>query len=80
MANFCKACSESHFDRDFRDLAELATPGKVAAAHCDNCGPIRVDSDGRCVSRECWCQGEPGHGPLCVAASAEALTVLHSKG
>lgn len=67
MADFCKACSIATFGSDSKDLAGLTDPDKwqqglACSAICEGCGPIQVDPDGNCVSEDCLCQGEPGHG------------------
>ena len=63
MADFCKACSEEHFDRDFGELARMASEDGVVSVICEGCGPIFVDHAGVCVSPACLCHGQPGHGP-----------------
>lgn len=67
MADFCKQCSIDHFGKDFEELAGITDPelwqeGKAAVAICEGCGPIQVDPDGNCVSQDCECAGQAGHG------------------
>lgn len=67
MADFCKACSEEMFNKDFRDLANLTDDvswkkGLAACVICEGCGPIQVDPDGNCVSKDCLQAGKSGHG------------------
>ena len=66
MADYCKACSEDIFGKDFRELAGLTKPedweaGKACPALCEGCGAIQVDPDGNCVSPDCLEAGKPGH-------------------
>lgn len=67
MADFCRACSEELFGKDFGELAKL-TPqevwdqGKAAAVICEGCGYIQVDPAGNCASPDCLKAGQPGHG------------------
>jgi len=68
MADFCKACSEEHFGEDTGDLAGLIPKTLVARGMgslvlCEGCGPIMVDHEGRCLSKDCLKAGKPGHGP-----------------
>lgn len=67
MADFCKACSIDMFGEDSKDLAGLTSPenwqnGLAVSDICEGCGYIQVDPEGNCVSEDCLCQGEPGHG------------------
>lgn len=67
MADFCKQCSIYHFGQDCGELAGLTRPedwlqSKAAFAICEGCGPIQVDPEGNCVSKDCLRQGKPGHG------------------
>jgi len=67
MADFCKACSIAVFGEDSGDLRGLSTPegvakGLYALAIFEGCGYIQVDVDGNCVSLNCLCAGDPGHG------------------
>ena len=67
MADFCKACSEDLFGKDFGDLANLTDQdswldGKAAVVICEGCGYIQVDPLGRCASNDCLEAGNPGHG------------------
>ena len=67
MADFCKQCSLTLFGEDFKELAGLTAPaswklGCAMAAICEGCGYIQVDPEGNCVSKDCLCQGQPGHG------------------
>lgn len=67
MADFCKQCSIDHFGKDFRELADITKPdhwqaGMAVTTICEGCGPIQVDPDGNCVSPDCACAGQKGHG------------------
>lgn len=67
MADFCRACSIAIFGDDFKELASITDPeqwklGKATCVLCEGCGPIQVDPNGNCVSRDCLHEGEPGHG------------------
>lgn len=67
MADFCKACSEDLFGKDFKELAGLTTQeewdnGKAAITICEGCGWIQVDPEGVCVSKDCLRTGHFGHG------------------
>ena len=55
MADFCKQCSIVLFGKDFGDLANLGNGKPLPKDHgwsalCDECGPILVDNEGRCIS------------------------------
>jgi hypothetical protein len=63
MADFCPACWGGHCD----DLANLTKPidrlfDRAAVVICEGCGIIQVDENGNCISPDCHCAGEPGHG------------------
>ena len=67
MASFCRACSIKLRGKDFGDLAKITTKkneaNKVAAiVICEGCGVIQVDNAGNCISTDCLCAGQPGHG------------------
>ena len=62
MADFCKACSIDMFGKDYREMAGLCPAPDVATVLCEACGPILVNSDGECVSTDCQCRGQEGHG------------------
>jgi hypothetical protein len=67
MADFCKQCSIDHFGQDYRELAGITLPDKwqeglAAATICEGCGYIQVDPDGNCVTNDCLCKGQKGHG------------------
>lgn len=58
MASFCKQCSDELFGKDFGDLKGITTiqdeaDGKAAVVLCEGCGPIQVDTLGRCISLDC---------------------------
>jgi hypothetical protein len=62
MAEFCKQCSEELFGKDFEDFKGLTTAedwkaDQAAVVICEGCGPIQVDSDGKCISDDCLLQG-----------------------
>jgi len=67
MADFCNTCSREHFFEDFGDLRGL-TPeivwndGRACITICDGYGPIQIDPEGNCVSKDCDRAGKPGHG------------------
>lgn len=68
MSDYCRACSEDLFGRDYGEMAGLTSPadwaaGRAAIVLCEGCGPIQVDPDGRCVSADCTRAGRSGHGP-----------------
>lgn len=67
MADFCKACSKAIFGEDFGELAGITKPedwqqSKAVTVICEGCGVIQVDPEGNCVSKDCLCEGKPGHG------------------
>lgn len=67
MADFCKQCSIDMFGEDFRELAGITTEeewrqGFAALVICEGCGPIQVDPNGWCVSKDCGLSGKYGHG------------------
>lgn len=67
MADFCKACSIEHFGIDYKELAGLTTKddwlaGRAVVVICEGCGAIQVDPQGNCVTFDCLCAGEEGHG------------------
>lgn len=67
MADFCRQCAIDLWGEDPRDLAGITTPegwgrGLACSVICEGCGPIQVDPDGNCVSSDCLCEGEAGHG------------------
>lgn len=68
MADFCKQCHADLFGPGLEnDLSGLTTQedweqGKAVGVICEGCGPIQVDPEGNCVSDDCMCQGEEGHG------------------
>lgn len=77
MADFCKACSEKHFDKDFGELARITTheafaDGRAAVVLCEGCGPIQVDPDGRCVSVDCTMHGRTPEAQAFLAAGVGA--------
>lgn len=59
MADFCKQCAIDTFGEDSGDLAGL-TPkeeevyGYFCIVLCEGCGPIQVDSEGNCISPDCY--------------------------
>lgn len=58
MADFCRQCSIELFGEDFRELANITEVDKwkrgwAALVVCEECGPIQVDPDGNCISRDC---------------------------
>lgn len=59
---------ELNGDRDATgDFAGLTTVegwhnNEACVVLCESCGPIQVDPEGWCVSADCLCQGEFGHG------------------
>lgn len=67
MSEFCTACSINLLGEDFKELAGLTDPkkweeGLAVGVLCEGCGPIQVDPEGNCVSKDCECAGKPGHG------------------
>lgn len=64
MADFCKQCSTDSFGQDYGDLAGITTKedqakGLYAVVLCEGCGPIQVDTEGACISKDCMCNGHP---------------------
>lgn len=53
MAEFCVQCAKKFgfTEDDFKGLTtkEVWDEGKAAVVLCEECGPIQVDPDGRCV-------------------------------
>jgi len=67
MADFCKACSIELFGKDFEDHKGITTEQMWKELHavtviCEGCGPIQVDPEGNCVSKDCLCSKKKGHG------------------
>lgn len=69
MAEFCRACEKKLIGADvcFNDAEGLTTEeawkdGRAALFMCEGCGTIQVDPEGNCVSSDCFCKGQPGHG------------------
>jgi len=59
MSDHCKQCSEKIFGQDYGDLKGLTSKadekrGFYAFALCEGCGSIQVDSEGKCVSSDCY--------------------------
>ena len=63
MAEFCVQCAKKFgfAEDDFYGLtsAEDWAAGKAAIVLCEECGPIQVDRDGRCVVDCRLHHGEP---------------------
>jgi len=83
VADFCKQCSIDLFGDDFKDLAGITDPdqwskGKAATVICEGCGPIQIDPDGNCVSEDCMCQGQRGHGLPWVKQGIDFTNLLSS--
>jgi hypothetical protein len=58
MADFCQQCSIQGFGKDYRDLADITKKEDEAkdlycVVLCEGCGAIQVDSEGRCISKDC---------------------------
>jgi hypothetical protein len=53
MADFCKQCSVEIFGDDFGELADMCKPGQIILTICEGCGPVQVDHEGTCVSKDC---------------------------
>ena len=68
MAEFCNACAKAIFGDDtpgdFARSTDEASwaEGRATVEICEGCGPIQVDPDGNCVSIDCECAGQVGHG------------------
>jgi len=68
MADFCRQCSTEMFNEDFRELAGLSTKedtekGLYALVICEGCGPIQVNHEGECISKDCdKCHGKKSEG------------------
>lgn len=59
MADFCSQCSLDIFGWDYKELAGVTPPesqdeGKYAVVLCEGCGPIQVDTEGNCISADCY--------------------------
>lgn len=59
MAEFCRQCAErlglEGWEDDFKGLTSKKNwaEGKAALVLCEGCGPIQVDPDGKCVTKNC---------------------------
>ena len=58
MADFCTKCSIDMFGKDYKELAGLSTAelteeGWFPVVICEGCGPIQVDHEGNCISKDC---------------------------
>lgn len=58
MASFCKQCSLDLFGEDFSDFANITAQedyknNLACVVLCEGCGPIQVDPEGRCISKDC---------------------------
>lgn len=58
MADFCKQCSIEIWGEDLGDLAGISLKRDTDKemyylALCEGCGPIQVDHEGICVSKNC---------------------------
>lgn len=58
MADFCKKCSEELFDfqtNDFENITSIDDDAQelYPVVLCEGCGPIQIDSTGKCVSEDC---------------------------
>ena len=60
MADFCKQCTEKHLGMpgSKNDFVGVSTPAHTAqglypVVLCEGCGPIQVDHDGKCMSKDC---------------------------
>lgn len=69
MADFCKACAgmlneTESCPSDFVGATseESFAQGMAAVVLCEGCGSIQVNPAGECISKDCLCAGEPGHG------------------
>lgn len=67
MSEYCKACSEELFGPDYNDAAGITSVddwknGRAVVFICEGCGVIQVDPEGNCVSDDCLCKGQIGHG------------------
>lgn len=77
MADFCAACSEEIFDKDFKELAGISTEqdtkeGRYAEVICEGCGFIQVDHAGVCVTKGCLRDGQPGHDGIPFSAPPQS--------
>lgn len=60
MSEFCKACSIDIFGEDSKDFVGITTKeafaqGLACVVLCEGCGPIQVDPEGICISKNCLC-------------------------
>lgn len=58
MADFCRQCSIELFGKDYGELKGLTQQedwenGEACVVLCEGCGPIQVDPEGRCISKDC---------------------------
>jgi len=59
MANFCKQCSLYMFGpgyNDFENIGKGKPPLKKGYGYpvlCEDCGPILVNADGECITKDC---------------------------
>lgn len=61
MAEFCKACAEELRAKQ-SDFIGICGSEDMAQVLCEGCGNIWVDTEGRCLSRDCFKKDQPGHG------------------
>lgn len=59
MAEFCKQCSIELFGKDYEEFKGLTSQKDwedemACVVLCEGCGPILVDPEGRCISKDCF--------------------------
>lgn len=58
MAEFCEQCAKD-LDFPYGDFRDMTTKeewgkGNAAVVLCEGCGPIQVDCEGNCVTKNCF--------------------------
>lgn len=59
MAEICKQCAITH-GLDDDNLAGLCDKDETALTHCDLCGGMVVNYQGKCVDEHCPTHGKEG--------------------
>ena len=58
MADFCEQCAKD-LDFPYGDFRNMTSEkdwgeGKAQLVLCEGCGPIQVDTEGKCVTKNCF--------------------------
>lgn len=53
MADFCKQCEPESTDLTDITTREEYLEGLAVVVLCEGCGPIQVDPEGNCISKDC---------------------------